>query len=250
MKNKQGFTLAEVLITLGIIGVVAALTAPALVKNTANAQIGPTLAKVKSTVEVANEQLLYDQGINDLSKLPALDGYTQDSAELYPEYLTKYISGSANLGSVGEDDYKYTDYSGTSSLNLAITSTCEFKFSDSISIFMQRNIMGESSGVNNIDPMKYTAKGSFKGSYYTMIVDINGPKTEPNSIGKDLFYLIVDKGGKVVAAGSQTFDWIRGNTGVFYYDGMGLFVCNEENTSLGWGCAGSIFDNNLKVIYQ
>ncbi len=30
---KNGFTLAEVLITLGIIGVVAALTIPSLVKN-------------------------------------------------------------------------------------------------------------------------------------------------------------------------------------------------------------------------
>ena len=33
MINKKGFTLAEVLITLGIIGVVAALTIPTLVQN-------------------------------------------------------------------------------------------------------------------------------------------------------------------------------------------------------------------------
>ena len=31
--NKKGFTLAEVLITLGIIGVVAALTIPGLIAN-------------------------------------------------------------------------------------------------------------------------------------------------------------------------------------------------------------------------
>lgn len=50
----KGFTLAEVLITLGIIGVVAALTAPALVQNAGTAKIGPTLAKVVSTLENAN----------------------------------------------------------------------------------------------------------------------------------------------------------------------------------------------------
>lgn len=33
MNNQKGFTLAEVLITLGIIGVVAALTLPALIQN-------------------------------------------------------------------------------------------------------------------------------------------------------------------------------------------------------------------------
>ena len=32
-KNKKGFTLAEVLITLGIIGIVAAMTMPALIAN-------------------------------------------------------------------------------------------------------------------------------------------------------------------------------------------------------------------------
>ena len=52
--KKHGFTLAEVLITLGIIGVVAALTAPALVQNAGSAQIGPKLAKAVSTFEIAN----------------------------------------------------------------------------------------------------------------------------------------------------------------------------------------------------
>lgn len=36
MRKFDGFTLAEVLITLGIIGVVAALTLPALVQNYRN----------------------------------------------------------------------------------------------------------------------------------------------------------------------------------------------------------------------
>ena len=34
MKKRFGFTLAEVLITLGIIGVVAAMTIPTLIQNT------------------------------------------------------------------------------------------------------------------------------------------------------------------------------------------------------------------------
>ena len=39
--KKHGFTLAEVLITLGIVGVVAALTAPALVLSSRNEAIQP-----------------------------------------------------------------------------------------------------------------------------------------------------------------------------------------------------------------
>lgn len=37
--GKNGFTLAEVLITLGIIGVVAAMTIPTLIANTRAAQL-------------------------------------------------------------------------------------------------------------------------------------------------------------------------------------------------------------------
>lgn len=37
--HKKGFTLAEVLITLGIIGVVAALTMPTVLNKTKNAEL-------------------------------------------------------------------------------------------------------------------------------------------------------------------------------------------------------------------
>ena len=43
--NNKGFTLAEVLITLGIIGVVAALTLPSLITNYQKKQIVAQLKK-------------------------------------------------------------------------------------------------------------------------------------------------------------------------------------------------------------
>lgn len=50
MKNKA-FTLTEVLITMGLIGIVAALTMPTLVNLHQDAGIGPMLAKVQATLE-------------------------------------------------------------------------------------------------------------------------------------------------------------------------------------------------------
>lgn len=48
LSNSQikGFTLAEVLITLGIIGVVAAITIPSLISKVQRAQIEPKLRKI------------------------------------------------------------------------------------------------------------------------------------------------------------------------------------------------------------
>ena len=47
---KKGFTLAEVLITLGIIGVIAALTAPALIQNTGTANVTGLMLRAGMTV--------------------------------------------------------------------------------------------------------------------------------------------------------------------------------------------------------
>ena len=51
--KRQAFTLAEVLITLGIIGVVAAMTIPTLISNTNGAQFKTAYKKALSTLNQA-----------------------------------------------------------------------------------------------------------------------------------------------------------------------------------------------------
>ena len=73
---KKGFTLAEVLITLAIIGVVAALTIPSLVTRVQKANIGPTLAKVVNTLENVNIKALNDNEARNLTDIVSEeDGY-------------------------------------------------------------------------------------------------------------------------------------------------------------------------------
>ena len=52
-KKYRGFTLAEVLITLGIIGVVAALTLPALIQKNNNKVVETRLMKFYSAINQA-----------------------------------------------------------------------------------------------------------------------------------------------------------------------------------------------------
>ena len=62
MKKRYGFTLAEVLITLGIIGVVAAMTIPTLMSNTNSAKFRSQFKKSISTLNQAGlmAQAQYD----------------------------------------------------------------------------------------------------------------------------------------------------------------------------------------------
>jgi prepilin-type N-terminal cleavage/methylation domain-containing protein len=65
--KKNGFTLAEILVSVAIVGVIGALTLPALRTNTTEAQIGPKLAKAVSTFEQANESLLNSNSSDSLT---------------------------------------------------------------------------------------------------------------------------------------------------------------------------------------
>ncbi len=62
IKKQTAFTLAEVLITLGIIGVVAAMTMPALIANHKKSVIETRLAKFYSTMNQAVTQAEADYG--------------------------------------------------------------------------------------------------------------------------------------------------------------------------------------------
>ena len=275
---KKGFTLAEVLITLAIIGVVAALTAPALVKNTGNAQVGPTLAKVVSSLEVAHEQILYDAQVTRLSKIG------EDTAD-YLEVLSRYIAGSSyEEENVANADFTPApaDYSGG---DLSLTDCMPFRFSDTITLYISRTAQDMPEAQLEVDDdrqsvewnggvvvggagpadisrnpediihihrfglNRYNAKGSFLGRYAKMYVDINGMTTGPNVLGQDIFFFVIDNNGKVIPVGSKTWAWLTGGANDDWLAAEGDMACNENVVGNGKGCAGSIFDNNLRVIY-
>ena len=88
MKKRSGFTLAEVLITLGIIGVVAAMTIPTLIQNTNSSKFSAQFKKSVSTLSQAaimgQAQYDIDFGLTDA----ACNGTQSDAAN-------EMLSGSA-----------------------------------------------------------------------------------------------------------------------------------------------------------
>ena len=90
MKKKCAFTLVEVLITLTVIGIVAALASPALNTAIQKSKVGPSLRKFISTMENANEHLLGDAEENTLSPI------TNNSSDVYCDRLKRYIKGNTS----------------------------------------------------------------------------------------------------------------------------------------------------------
>ena len=81
MTKRFGFTLAEVLITLGIIGVVAAMTIPTLISNTNGAQFKTAYKKALSTLNqaVLMNIAMEDTDFSTLVKDTNADGKTEGS---------------------------------------------------------------------------------------------------------------------------------------------------------------------------
>ncbi len=92
--KKFGFTMAEVLITLGIIGVVATITLPTVIVDSRTAQLGPKLATAVSTFEQANQALLDAYNVDKLSETGLLIG--EKGSESYIEKLLNHMKGTRN----------------------------------------------------------------------------------------------------------------------------------------------------------
>ena len=95
---KKGFTLAETIITLGIIGVIVAITTPIVIHSTAKAQVGPKLAKTVAIFEQANAAILQTNSSNSM-----LAKYYKNNAFDYEKYsseLNNYLKSNITANSV------------------------------------------------------------------------------------------------------------------------------------------------------
>ena len=105
---KKGFTLSEVLITLGVVGVVAVLTIPGVMKNYQNRLYTAQLEKIYSQISDATQALMNDEHVDNFYETTANNAIptSGDRASTGAGYfLTKYfktvkkdcaLSGSTN----------------------------------------------------------------------------------------------------------------------------------------------------------
>ena len=99
MKNKKvAFTLAEVLITLGIIGVVAALTLPALIQKQNTKTVETRLKKVYS---VMNQAIAQSETVNGPKEY-----WNFEDSEFINKYIVPYIN-KAEIKILNGSGYDY-----------------------------------------------------------------------------------------------------------------------------------------------
>ena len=157
---KKGFTLAEVLITLGIIGVVAAMTLPTLINNYQKQQTIAQLKKAYSEISQVFQRAEADHETMDTWDFSSYENQYEKSKYFADNYFLPYIKtiklcepASAECISESESNY---------SKGIAGIATSGYSF------------------LLYVDYL-------FNGGY--VIVDVNGPNQRPNEGDKDIFYI-------------------------------------------------------------
>lgn len=219
---KKAFTLAEVLITLGIIGVVAALTAPALTNNTQQAKIGPTLSKFVSTFENAIESLMNEEGASTIGSL-GIDGSSNIGiSDFLPNYMI--------MDRVTSDSYSKLSSYRVNGENLAGRGqgVPYFILKDGGLVRFGETIISQSSDRR---PTQQICRVDY---------DINGV-AGPNRFGRDVFSFVLLNNGRLYAYGSAAYRTLFPND-----DNS----CNVNGTpDQARACTGAIADNNWKADY-
>ncbi len=168
---KNGFTLAEVLITLGIIGVVAALTIPTLIHNY---RIKALKTDLKKNYSMINQAILRAKADNDIFNFYKYCTSFDSSSGFYnKKSCQKMIYDAFKINS---KDCKYT----TSPQNYALNNIA---YIDVGATYHPEKRLENGSCINvqiNAHTMGIT-------------VDINGSNTGPNALGHDIFSFILDK---------------------------------------------------------
>lgn len=201
-----GFTLAEVLITLGVIGIVAAMTLPALINDLNEKHYRIMWRKIYS--DLSNATLLIQE------KEPfTLNESEQQLAEKYGRYLQKAkicetkkaIQQScwpSDKKIYGLDKRLYSSDIG----NIGGGSTC-MQISNSAVVCFDSIIV---------------------------LVDVNGSKL-PNTIGKDIFAALVDRNKYVLnPAKGRTLGW-GASDNILVKTTSGDGTC--QTADFGWGCS-------------
>lgn len=101
--KKSGFTLAEVLITMGIIGIIAAITMPTLMMDTKYKQIGVKLSKFYSTLYNASKEYTAYNG--DYGSVNNLVNHINKSFDFKDIHVYSQ-SGQTAIAATGIDCYK------------------------------------------------------------------------------------------------------------------------------------------------
>jgi len=234
--RKQAFTLAEVLITLAIIGIIAAITIPSIIANHQKRTLETQFAKTYRTLTQMVNLATAEHG--GLVSWEWKESYSSNEyVEIFNKNFAKYLNiakfcppqEAAKAQCLPDTVYKFLD--GTDYANFKGWANPKMILADGSALMF--GIMG--------------AKYNIPKLYF--LVDINGFK-KPNMIGRDMFWFIYyPDTAEFLPRGVYKWDEIDEETGEYKrlpWEEV-LQECSTDDEGLT--CAARIITEGFKMNY-
>lgn len=211
------FTLAEVLIVLGIIGIVASITIPTLISNYQKTETITNLEKQYTSLAQAVKLSETDNG-NVSTWDWGIANDTESIRKSFDTYWAPYLRISKFCNSYSDCGYSSINYKMFSGAILGLN-ICHPTYRTTV-VLIDGVILIVSSYKGDGDEHK------------KIIIDINGAK-KPNTSGKDVFFFVLDKDKGLVPEGYNESESTMNNN------------CNK--TSNNYYCATKIMRDGWQI---
>ena len=193
--TKNGFTLAEVLITLVIIGIVAALTIPTAINNYRKQEYVAGLKKAYSVLSQSLYKMGQNKGypIGDYSFLKDINFINE-----FSKVVSVVTKDNSISGCFGEDyETKYTTLDKSQN-GLGDNNSSQCCITADGMIYGYR-----STSVSNVSLQHGLSAQDASNTFAWIAVDVNGEKG-PNVWGRDLFLFDVTATKGILPAGNES----------------------------------------------
>ncbi len=205
IKQTKGFTMAEVLITIGIIGVVAAMTLPGLIADKRRTELYNQLQVAYSLISQALSRMNAD---NEYPVLPSDFNY---KGRTFKKSFIKYFDSPIDCGSGGVWTTTNSDLCMTGEQAEDGSWGSEGELSDAYSTF---NKASKKIGSNLLDDGQFALKNGMlilienpeiSPADLLISVDVNGKNKNknPNAWGHDLFTFQIVSDGRLLPMGAD-----------------------------------------------
>src|SRR5574344_2438880 len=255
--KRTAFTLAEVLIVLGIIGIVASMTIPTLMNKVAKQEYLTALKKFYSTQMDGWSRLLADEGVQQLEDTSVWQGMTSsgcapsgaNDADCKPFFdgLKKYFRFKV----ITVPSYQTYKLKGTKWYYY--TGRKVLAFADG-SVMFDGTFFKSADKANSTKSAQIAAGGGHMYSSQAYIrIDINGFK-KPNTLGRDIFDFWLSGDGKLYPDEGKDHSLYRMDnlSWTWQNDSMrcGTAGSTDVSDAYGYGCAARIMDEGWQMNYE
>ena len=228
---KKSFTMAEVLITLGIIGIIAAMTLPTLIKNHQRKVVE---AKLKKAYSVVSQAFLAAQAKHgEIKDWPEWD----DAEEILKEYIAPEIKNAKVYGPSGEDSSN--NFSVMCSDEEDIYKSHQYVWMTGVGISTPFSRTTASIKLMDVTCIGLNPKNEWSSQY--LFIDINGNKPQNKKMaGTDIFFFVINE-NTILPYG---YNWNKEDL-----SSTKTNACSSQATSGGQTCAALIMRNGWEITY-